>query len=56
VLDNPYQWPSNLLTVQRCNGAIYGVIVSDLDVQHHSGEEYIADAVRLGTLEVRELR
>ena len=56
VPDNPYSWPSNLLTIQRCNGAIYGVIVSDLDVQHHSGEEYIADAVRLGTLEVRELR
>lgn len=43
-------------SVQRQAGGIYGVIVSDLDVTHHTGEEGVSDAVRVGTLEIRELR
>jgi hypothetical protein len=56
---NPYSWPWQggvLATVQRQAGALYGVIVSDIDIQHQVGVEGIEDAVRLGTLEVRELR
>lgn len=56
---NPYSWPwqgGTMATIQRQAGALYGVIVSDIDIQHHVGTEGIEDAVRVGTLEVRELR